>query len=124
MLLQRREALRRQRLGGGATGSWRRQEALGPPEGAQPRILEPRLTSRTLASRQPGAGVLTCSSSREVTLLDLTRPPGHPGDGTYYFRCTVSGCLEPRLSLAEQDSGLNPILMTVPPFPGGNRGTK
>lgn len=62
MLYQGGEALRGQRLGGGATSpgplgplaAGGDRSALGPPEGAQPHILESRLASRTLASRHPG----------------------------------------------------------------------
>lgn len=65
---------------------------------------------------------------------DLFQQQGGPTSGPhqtpgtsrarYHFRCSVSGCLEPRLSVAEQDSGLNSILMTVPPLTGGNQGRK
>lgn len=90
------------------------RRALGPPEGAQPCILEPRLASRNLAPAAAG---------RSHFFWTLPDPQYIPG--TVPFEMHQSpGAWSPGCLWAEQDSGLNPILMTVPPLTGGNQGRK
>lgn len=82
------EALRgqRRRPGGWATGSWRRREGPGPPEGAQPCTLEPGLTSRTLASRHPGGADLSQQQQGGHTSSGPYQTP-RTSWAQYHLRC-------------------------------------
>ena len=108
-----REALRgqRQRLGNEATGSWR-QEGPGASRGSPALHPGAQASSRTLAPAVAG---------RSHFFWTLPDPQDIPGTIPFEMRRSP-GAWSPGCLWAEQDSGLNPILMTAPLLTGGNQG--